>query len=94
MSNEAFDRNQTLQIIHNTKLPSYSLWDIDSIEEASFNTNAIWWKQIKKLYHKNKLTNKDTEKTILKWIKFYNITEEPIKEYCSKRNGDHLYCDI
>ena len=93
-SNEAFDRNQTLQTIHNTKLPSYSLWDNDSIEDTLFSMNGNWWKAIHQIYLKKKIADKPTTQTILKWIKFYDGTEEPLDEYCSKRNGHYLDCDI
>jgi len=94
MSTEAVDRNNALQFIHNVKLPSYAVWDPDSIMDTMQTINLDWWININKIYIKKNTKNDTVKNNIRKWIEYYkNIIEHP-NEYCSKRMGDYLNCDI
>lgn len=90
MNNEAFDRNFVLETIHNTKLPSISVWDVDSIYDYSPHANLQWWVDINKVYLNKKKKNSDIQKIIYEWRNYY----ERATEYCSKRFGNYLDCDI
>ena len=68
---EAFDRNHSLELIHNTRLPSYALWRDDDVVKETQAIKLAWWKDILKEYETNK-SNKDfVYRTILKWINYY-----------------------
>ena len=94
MNNEAFARNYVVQAIHNTKLPSYCVWDQESIEDSSKGINFNWWVSIDKMYMRKKNKVTDLADIINKWKQHYRHEEEPPAEYCSKRMGDYLSCDI
>tara|TARA_B110000879_G_C10877696_1_gene395478 strand:- start:251 stop:535 length:285 start_codon:yes stop_codon:yes gene_type:complete len=94
MTIEAYDRNNVLTRIHNVKLPSYCVWDQDSIADTSDNINFEWWISIEKTFLNKKISNDVIKNIINKWKKYYNNTDEGPDEYCSKRMGDHLNCDI
>ena len=94
MSTEAVDRNNALQFIHKVRLPSYAVWVPDNIIDTSYNINLDWWINIGKIYIKKNINNDSVKNNIKKWIEYYkNIIERP-NEYCSKRIGDYLNCDI
>ena len=57
MSTEAVDRNNALQFIHNVKLPSYAVWDPDSIMDTTQTINLDWWININKIYIKKNTKN-------------------------------------
>lgn len=94
MTTEAFDRNQAIQNIHNSKLPSYCIWDQDSIMDNSDIINFEWWKSIEQVFLNKKINDDALKNIINKWKQYYyNIPVVP-DEYCSKRMGDYLSCDI
>ena len=99
LENEALDRNSLL-IAKYSKIPSYALWrDID-IEQESINTRLKWWEKEDKTSSPDKLNI-----LINNWINYFksikttqslsekNVKSEP-DQYCSKRMGNELSCDI
>ena len=91
MNHEFMERNYVLETVHNTKLPSYALWDADSIHPYDITTNINWWERIVPL---NKNKHQRVTTIINKWLHYYKNFEERATEYCSKRMGDVLSCDI
>ena len=68
---EAFDRNHSLELIHNTRLPSYALWGDDDVGKETQSIKLTWWKDVGKEYETNKCKNDEVYRTILKWINYY-----------------------
>ena len=68
---EAFDRNHSIELIHNTRLPSYALWGDDDVSKEKQSIKLTWWKDVGKEYETNKCKNDEVYRTILKWINFY-----------------------
>ena len=68
---EAFDRNHSLELIHNTRLPSYALWGDDDVIRETQAIRLTWWKDVVKEYETNKCKNDEVYRTILKWINYY-----------------------
>ena len=64
---EAFDRNQVLSIIHNTPLPSYSIWEDTDIHKESKKTRLTWWNE-QLIYPGTLSSNKSLIDTINFWI--------------------------
>ena len=103
MSTEAIDRNGALEFIHSTKLPSYAVWDNDSISKLSRADNYEWWVSTQTQYHKSSSSSAEApiadlvNVVILKWIRYYAEPareKDPEQEYCSKRQPYYLNCDI
>ena len=80
---ESVDRNFILQMVHNTKLPSYSVWTEDDIYYKSFPENKQWWVKMSSICEQKELTDENILETIKKWIYIYTLPNE----YCSKRFG-------
>ena len=70
---EAFERNHSLELIHNTRLPSYALWEDRDVDKETHAVKLTWWKDVQKEYETNKCKNEEVYNTILKWIKYYGI---------------------
>ena len=68
---EAFDRNHSLELIHNTRLPSYALWTDDDVAIETQFIKLTWWKDVGKEYETNKCKNDEVYRSILKWINYY-----------------------
>ena len=67
---ESYDRNNVLEKIHNTTLPSYALWGEYDIEKEHNSTKKNWWKEVKKEYD-NSCQDKSVSDIIVKWIAYY-----------------------
>lgn len=94
MSNESINRNYALRTIHDTDLPSYCVWDGDSIMDVSHKENLDWWIETNRLFTNTKIKDTTLTKIINKWTHHYkNLIEHP-NEYCSKRQPYYLDCDI
>ena len=83
---EASDRNSFL-INKYGKIPSYSLWREIDIEKENINTRYRWW---------NNQETKINSNIVINWKTYlYSLIKKDIKyEYCSKRAGNELQCDI
>lgn len=86
LQKEAEDRNALLVLRHG-KIPSYGLWMESDIKKESLVKRISWWKDSPMPNHEltlfwlNKLNNHISSNTIS-------------NEFCAKRMGDELYCDI
>lgn len=93
LKTEAECRNSILYLNHG-KIPSYSLWTDQDIEKESIETRLDWW-----TYFENS-KNDQIKSTVSYWITLIKkqISQKKNKiitqEYCSKRMGDELVCDI
>ena len=93
LKTEAESRNSILDSNHG-KIPSYSLWRDGDIEMETLETRLEWW-----TYFENS-KNDQIKLTVKYWItlikkKISQKKPETItQEYCSKRMGDELVCDI
>ena len=58
------------------------------------NINYEWWINIEKTFLNKKINNDVIKNIIKKWQQYYNTVNKGFSEYCSKRMGDHLNCDI
>lgn len=70
---ESYDRNTVLEKIHNTKLPSYALWDEDDIGKESYKTKQDWWKEVEKEYLDNSCNDNSVYGIIVKWLAYYKV---------------------
>jgi len=91
---ESLARNHVLQTIHQVKLPSYSVWTHDAIEEHGVQENFTWWETVHKTFKNKNLDDEDVLKIINKWKNYYENSLLKPDEYCSKRQGFYLDCDI
>jgi hypothetical protein len=93
LKTEAESRNSILDSNHG-KIPSYSLWTDQDIEKESIETRLDWWTY----FEKSK--NDQIKSTVSYWITLIKkqLSQKKNKistqEYCSKRMGDELVCDI
>ena len=83
---EATDRNAILIEKHG-KIPSYGLWMENDIRKESLYSRLDWWKDL--LFKNHELATFWIDK-LEKRLKGSIVNTE----YCSKRMGDELYCDI
>ena len=107
---EALMRTQILMFIHNTKLPSYCIWTDEDINKETTDQRMDWWRNmIKEANESNFEVDKyntgvwpfvSLRQYAIKWIKELkkeknkNIIQTSLNEYCSKRMGWDLSCDI
>jgi hypothetical protein len=70
-TNESYDRNHSLEIIHNTKLPSYALWGENDIVKEKDTTRLKWWEDVEKEYSDNGCKDLDIYGRILHWLAHY-----------------------
>lgn len=93
LKTESECRNSILYLNHG-KMPSYSLWTNEDIEKESIETRLNWWTVMKGVQ------NDQIKSTVLHWITLIKKQTSQKKnkisthEYCSKRMGDELVCDI
>jgi len=83
---EADDRNAILILKHG-KIPSYGLWMENDIRKESLNVRLDWWKDSPVKNHELTTFWLDKLEKRLK-IRVVNT------EFCAKRMGNELYCDI
>ena len=69
--NESYDRNHSLEIIHNTKLPSYALWGENDIVKEKDTIRLKWWEDVEKEYSDNECKDLDICRRILHWLAHY-----------------------
>jgi len=70
-SNESYDRNYVMEIIHNIKLPSYALWGENDIVKESVQIRLKWWKEVGKEYLDNGCMDLDIAGYISHWVRHY-----------------------
>ena len=70
---ESYYRNNVLETIHKTKLPSYALWSEDDIVKQSYRIKQNWWKDIEQEYRDNDCNNNLLYGIIMKWRGYYKV---------------------
>lgn len=97
---ESQHRNRILHFLYD-RIPSYALFDSDTIKNESILNRYTWWKEIQSEKKYNQ--NIEIENILNKWIQCFSISlnKKPVSkynninnDYCSKRFTDELNCDI
>lgn len=97
-TNEAHSRNNVMAMFYTTRIPSYCVWR-DEDMDGSDADRLIWWTDMLNTVNKSKdelldATLNEVLVVIHHWIAVLSPKIETTPEYCSKRQGWHLSCDI
>ena len=74
------------------KIKSYYLWTENSIEKKSIQQRLQWWKSLEEYQEKKEPLYSWITVIIYKLLMMKNMDVKT--EFCSKRNGDTMMCDI